>query len=105
MGRNVPVHYLRPNHGEWTPPCVIILDTETRNIGEDRDVQAMRLWCACRVDRKGGSTDYASRVDTRGYTADELADAIDLWFVGRSTIWLYAHNLAFDLSTTRLPLY
>lgn len=104
MKRPVPVHYLRPNHGEWTPPCVITLDTETRDMGEHREIQVMRLWCGTRIDRPDGITDWSSRDDRQGTTAVELADTVEGWFKGRNTIWLYCHNLSFDLSVTRLPL-
>lgn len=104
MKRPVPIHYLRPNHGEWTPPCVITLDTETRELAEDREVQVLQLWCGTRLDRPDGATDWNTRDDRWGTTAGDLADTVDGWTKGRSTVWLYCHNLSFDLSVTRLPL-
>lgn len=100
-----PVHYLRPNHAEWSPPAVIFLDTETRVLpGVEPETLALRCWAAHYVDRKvprGGSW----RCEWgRGTTSDELAAWIDARFTGRTTVWLYCHNLAFDLVTTRLPL-
>jgi hypothetical protein len=83
---------------------VITLDTETRDMGEDREVHVLRLWCGTRLDRPDGITDWSTRDDASGETATQLADQIESWFKGRNTIWLYCHNLSFDLSVTRLPL-
>lgn len=104
MKRPVPVHYLRPNHGEWTPPCVITLDTETRQEDGDRELQTLRLWCATKVGRPDGITDWSTRDDASGESTVELADQVQAWTKGNNTIWLYCHNLSFDLSVTRLPL-
>lgn len=104
MNRQVPVHYLRPNETEWTPRCVIALDSETYTIEEDRDVLALRCWCASRIDRIGGISDEQSVSHAQGQTARALAQTIDEWTVARPSIWLYAHNLGFDLTVTRLPI-
>lgn len=100
-----PVHYLRPNHAVWTPPAVISLDTETRVL-PDRvpETLALRCWAAHYQDRRvHGSSPFRS---TWGHGTDraELAAWIDAAMVNRETVWLYCHNLSFDLVTTRLPV-
>lgn len=105
MPRPNPTHNLRPNHAEWAPPAVVYLDTETTTLTRDSSqLLTLRLWAARLVDRR--PTDAGRQVDeTRdGDTADQLADQIEAWTVGRPTLWLYCHNLSFDLTTTRLPL-
>lgn len=105
MGRrNVPTHYLRPNEIVWTPPCVITLDSETRIICDRPETHGLRLWVARRTDRRAQHRGPLRDDWADGVTAAQLAAQIDAWAVGRKTVWLYAHNLSFDLATTRLPL-
>lgn len=104
MARQVPIHYLRPNETEWTPPCVAALDTETYQIGGNVDVQALRCWAMAMVERPAGNTDHDTRRDATGSTVDTLASCLELWMRGRETLWVYVHNLGFDLAVTRLPV-
>lgn len=99
------VHYLPANDKVWTPPCVIYLDTETYTIpGAVPEVLALELWCARLVDRKPKKGGDGETIDGEGDTAQELAEWIETAIIGRSTVWLYCHNLSFDIATTRLPL-
>ena len=102
--RPVPVHYLRGNASVWTPGSLIYLDSETAWATDGTDeLHTLRCWTALHVDRAGRRSDAEQRCWGEGTTADELAD----WLVGRTrgrkTVWVYAHNLAFDLVTTALP--
>lgn len=105
MQREVPVHYLRRNHAEWSPGTVAFADTETRTetVGTD-DVLTLRLWAATLFDRRPPAKGEPRDVTGWGRTGDELVR----WLIdagrGRQTVWLFTHNLAFDLVTTRLPL-
>jgi len=83
---------------------VIGLDTETRRADGERDIQVMRCWAATRIDRPGGLSAPESRVDASGHTPQGLAAQVDLWTRGRDTVWVYAHNVGFDLAVTRLPV-
>lgn len=103
MKRDVPVHYLRANEKEWTPPCVVTLDAETRYAREgDREVHTIRLWCARLDDRRPQRGKRIEHLRDRGYSGEDFALTLDAWCRGRRTVWLYAHNLHFDLSTTDL---
>lgn len=105
MAREVRPHYLRRNDTVWTPPAVIYLDTETRTISNvGQDVLVMRLWVARFIDRRPATLSKPDVIEAWGYTSKQLVEFIDRVFVGRKTVWLFAHNLAFDLSTTRLPM-
>lgn len=100
-----PVHYLRPNDKVWTPPHVLYLDTETATIpNTEPEVMALRLWCLRLVDRRPAGNGRMVTVDSDGDTSAELVEQINQSFKGRKTIWLFAHNLSFDLVTTRLPM-
>lgn len=104
--REVPVHYLRANHAEWSPSAVIVLDTETATEHrEHADVERLRLWVAHYTDRRVKAGVRARESWGEGDTAAELAAWVDDVTRNRDTVWLYAHNLGFDLSTTRLPLH
>ena len=101
-----PIHYLKAAKTSWSPPSIYVLDTETRTVQHgDREVYGLRLWCAKIIDRRHPEgVDRESRW-TRGTTAEGLAMSIDNTTTHRPTLWLFAHNLAFDLATTQLPLH
>lgn len=103
--RPTPVHYLRPNHKEWSPPSVIFLDTETEDFTDgSSELLHLRLWVCHALDRREGK--HRSPASAWGHGTDSLSLArwIDSRCSGRNCVWLYAHNLNFDLTTTRLPL-
>lgn len=103
-GKDVPIHYLRANHREWTPKSIIYLDTETRSEARGRDeLLTLRLWCARHVQRPGKRRTRPAQGDQGGHTRAELADWVEMACAGRGTTWLFCHNLSFDLTTTRLP--
>jgi hypothetical protein len=105
MGKLAPVHYLRANERNWSPPAVIFLDTETRTVPRgDDDVEVLRLWVARYLDRRTAKGTTPRHVTSWGETADGVARWITEITRNRETVWLYCHNLGFDLSTTRLPL-
>lgn len=100
----VPIHYLRGNARDYTPPAVIYADTETSTV----DVAAgellrLRCWTAHYQDRRPPRSGAARDEWADGTTGAGLVDQINRWFTGRQTIWLFTHNLDFDLVTTRLP--
>jgi hypothetical protein len=100
-----PVHYLRAAKTAWSPPALYVLDTETRTVAEgDRQIEALRLWVAQIVDRRGPVANNREAQWTKGTTAVGLARSVENATALRPTLWLFAHNLGFDLVTTRLPL-
>jgi hypothetical protein len=99
------VHYLKPGKATWTPAHVYFLDTETLPVMDGTtEVHALRLWCAKIVDRRGAPDVNRAARWTAGRTAAGLAMSVDNASRHRESLWLYAHNLAFDLATTQLPL-
>lgn len=102
--RTNDVHYLSSNDSSWTPPAVITLDTETRVIQTYPEVQALRCWHV-RADYRLGTRRLAGEhVEGGGTTAADLVRRIDKWARRWSEVWIYAHNLNFDLAVTKLPL-
>lgn len=100
------MHYLRANERDWSPPAVIFLDTETRTVqSEPVEILGLRLWAATFVDRKVPKRTTERHESGWGRTANDLALWIGNVTRNRETVWLYAHNLGFDLTTTRLPLW
>src|SRR5260370_4583531 len=101
--RKVPVHYLRPNHAVWSPPSIICLDTETKwEYQGDDEVHSLRLWCARFTDRRKPKAGAQEDEHDHGFTPGDLALRIHKWCQRRRTVWLYAHNLTFDLLTSDL---
>src|SRR6266568_4177146 len=95
-----PVHYLRANERDWSPPAVIFLDTETRTVARgDDDLEILRLWVATYCDRRKPKGAAERHVSGWGETAHGLATWVEQVTRNRETVWLYAHNLGFDLST------
>jgi hypothetical protein len=103
--QKAPIHNLRANDTCWSPPAVIYFDTETRTIpNTEPQVETLRLWAATVIDRKQQRKGPMTIVNGDGDTAEELAEWITQQSKGRPTLWAYAHNLSFDLTTTRLPM-
>ncbi len=99
--RAVPVHYLRPNHAVWSPPAVIFLDTETASVLDgDDEVHTLRCWAAEFCDRRPPKGQSAQDDEASGTDTAELAWQVNAWTRQRRTVWLYAHNLHFDLATS-----
>lgn len=97
-------HWVTPTGYTWTPPAIYVLDTETREtMAGSTVVHTLRCWTAVLIDRdKHGSASHFWRW-TGGTSAVGLARSIDAAAVKHRTLWVYAHNLGFDLATTRLP--
>jgi len=98
------IHRVRPNHREWSPPQVVCFDTEALPADTpEGELHTLRCWTA-RLDVRRARSESGLGV-SRGYgfTAAELADQVEIWAEGQRCLWLYAHNLSFDLAVTRLP--
>lgn len=95
--------YLRRNDRVWTPPALITFDTETRRTERrDGEDQALRLWCARLDDRRQPRRGPVLNVTAQGHTGMQLAEQIGEWTKRRENVWLYAHNLGYDLFTSQL---
>lgn len=100
----VSTHWLRGNASEWTPSRVIFLDTETRSTSQtSRQTLGLRLWVGGVVQRSCDTPAVSGVRTAHGRDRLSLAKWIDGATVGHQTTWLYAHNLGFDLTVSRLP--
>lgn len=101
--RRVPTHYLRPNEREWSPRHVGFVDTETYvRTQTTREVHTLRLWCAWAYRRDLPTSGQCPTARQHGFDRASLADWVEQQLVGQRSMWLYAHNLSFDLTVTRL---
>ena len=104
MHREVPTHYLRPNEAVRSPKRVMFADTETIWTNRpDGEHHRLRVWSTTFVRRDLGLASKKRRDERDGHTADELADVVEDAGSGKDALWLYFHNLSFDLAVTRLP--
>jgi hypothetical protein len=101
MSRVVPIHNLRPNESDWTPPVIACFDTETRwHDGDKGEVHQLRNWAA-RLDVRRDRRKTITTHDTQeGANAADLAYILSDWGRKHPTLWVYAHNLAFDLTVS-----
>lgn len=101
MKRTAPVHKLRPNETCWTPPAVVTFDTETRAVSDGgTETHYLRCWVA-RLDVRRDKRKSAIWQDSaEGTDPRDLAATIAAWSRRHPTLWVYAHNLAFDLTTS-----
>lgn len=103
--RAVPVHYLRPNEAVRSPKRVAFFDTETVwSPGGDGDHHRLRCWVLSGVRRDLAPTSKRARSHAEGETADSLVDAIEALAGAKTALWVYSHNLSFDLAVTALPV-
>lgn len=97
-----PAHYVKPAGRTYTPAAVVFLDTETyQDQRETLEVHTLRLWEAQLVRRRDRRRPGEHLTET-GTAAEPLAAQIDAWASYAESTWLYAHNVTFDLSVTRL---
>ncbi|HUY53587.1 MAG TPA: hypothetical protein VMV23_00310 [Candidatus Nanopelagicaceae bacterium] len=100
-----PIHRLRFNESVRAPRAYLVIDTETeQHDQDDQVVHKMRLWCARRRRRRDRINDRLRVTDWWGHTAAELASTVELATTGEPSLWVFAHNLSFDLVTSSLPL-
>jgi len=103
--RPAKVHWLRENAQERTPHRVLTFDTETDLAATDQpERQVLRLWAA-RLDRRHGIDPRKPRQERySGTTAADLAATVDGIARADASLWVFAHNLGFDLAVTELPV-
>jgi hypothetical protein len=101
MKKTIPIHNLRPNEMDWTPPVIVCFDTETRwHDGQGGEVHNLRCWSARLDVRRDKRKSVQLRDLEEGWNAAGLADVLSVWGHKHPTLWVYAHNLAFDLTVS-----
>lgn len=95
-------HYLKPAGRTYTPAAVIFFDTEThQDQRQALEVHTLRLWEA-QIVRRRDRRRAGEHLTATGTEAEPLAVSIDAWASYGESTWLYAHNVGFDLTVTRL---
>lgn len=98
------IHRVRQNHREWSPPQVAFFDTETYPQDcPEGELHTLRCWTAELHVRRARRAAGLGSSAGYGFTAAELAEQFDIWTEGQTCLWVYAHNLSYDLAVTRLP--
>lgn len=105
MPRSPQIHNLGHNTSERVPPRCLFFDTETLpTIDGDGERHHLQLWVAELVERHGPSQKRPRATAWSGTTAAQLADAVEDACRYGETLWIWAHNLGFDLAVTMLPI-
>lgn len=103
--RQAKTHWLRSNDSERSPHRLLVVDTETWPLDEgEREVQVLRLWHARLINRHGKEGKEPVEQEFTGSTAEQLRDCVLGVMRSSETLWLYTHNLSYDLAATRLPV-
>lgn len=103
--RPAKIHNLGPNAKEDSPHLVVVIDTETRSVTTDAgELHTLRVWCGKAVYRHEVCPTRPRVATAEGTTAGEIARWLTSMSRDRPPMWVYAHNLSFDLAVTELPL-
>lgn len=101
--RESRTHYLGHNKVERSPKRVVYLDSETRWAENDGDeVHTLRLWVAQLAVRGGTPRTTVETHWAQGHTGPALAERLETWARTKATLWVFAHNLTFDLCVCRI---
>lgn len=99
-------HRLKHNAREWSPRRCIFFDTETGMEEDETGANLpLRSWEACAHWRDKPEGNKLRERWFGGRTGLELAHMLDQVVTSEQATWVWAHNLGFDLTTTRLPLH
>jgi hypothetical protein len=99
------IHNLPHNLSERTPARCLFWDTETSpEMGEAAEVHTLRLWAAALVERRGASRARPRTMSWEGSTTAQMCDCVEEACRPSETLWLWAHNLGFDLAVLPLPV-
>ena len=95
-------HYIKHNRGSGTPQHCIFFDTETQGEVIDATTIEARLsfgW-ACYIRRVRGGK-WSSPKWQRFESADAFWDYVFQWVKPKRRLYIFAHNLAFDLTQVK----
>lgn len=97
-------HNLPHNKRNYTPATVLFLDTETAESEAPGGANlTLAQWVACTVRRRNYPKRWPGDQWTDGTDMHTLAEQVHSDALHYGSLWVYAHNLNFDLTVTRLP--
>jgi len=95
--------YLPRNDAVYTPALVMAFDTESRRMQTPQgETHTLRLWTARIATRRAQKTATPDQAIARGHTGADLAAAVTGWMRSAPSLWIYAHNLGYDLPVSGL---
>lgn len=95
--------YLPRNDAVYTPALVMAFDTETRRQQTAQgETHTMRLWTAAIHTRRAQKTLTPAWDTASGYLGADLAAQMARWMRSAPSLWVYAHNLGYDLPVSGL---
>lgn len=102
MKRRRSTHYIQPLPKRSSPTLLAAFDTESRyEQTSEGTIHRWRLGAAKALWRRTSTDPWSELGCIRARTPDELWDAVESWTRSNCTLWVYAHNLAFDFSVAR----
>lgn len=100
----MPSHWLSPGAKTWSPDCFIAFDTETTEFPEGETLKhIIACWDAEVICRHDATQVYPAKTKVGGHEPYEIADLVETWSERFKELWIFAHNLNFDLAVTQLP--
>lgn len=102
--RPPPPHWLRLNHATASPTRLLVFDTETTwERLNGTEIHRPRLWAALTITRHREGELIDERRAHHGSKMAELAALVDAYGQAHPEVWVFAHNLGFDLQVSALP--
>lgn len=104
-GQRMPKpHWLAGGSRSWSPDVVITFDTGSTELPEDEGFRHIFLcWDAVVTHRHGSHPDRMRRKTFRGEEPRGIADVVEACSEYEKQVWIFAHNLGFDLTISQLP--
>lgn len=97
-------HWLAKGSNTWSPDVVICFDTETTEVPETDGLRHLFLcWDAIATLRHDAHPSHPRRREWRGEKPREIADMVEEYASIDKAVWVFAHNLGFDLTVSQLP--
>ena len=96
-------HYITRNISTATPTSCLFVDTETTGVpiegNPNATLQVLRSWCSiyCRIEK--GKIRGTMKVS--GTTTDQFWSQVDALLHESRPLWLFAHNLGFDITVLK----
>lgn len=105
MPRPERTHLLRRNEAVRSPRRVLVLDCEASAVDLERqELQLLRLWVARLTLREKAHARRREQEWWQGEDVDSLLDCIEAATPSTEALWIFCHNLSYDLGLTHLPL-
>ena len=97
-------HWLAKGSKTWSPDVIVSFDTESTEIPEDELLRHIfKCWDAVVTIRHDAHPGWPRRALRGGEEPGQIADLIEDYTAIDKNVWVFAHNLNFDLTISKLP--